>query len=483
MAAPDRYDWKSDYRVWLPLLCSSWALAVVFQDQFISDWDGFDYAAYTVQNVPSALGLGRALFLAYNHLLWKLANYWLGTPPEQAYEVIKYGVMAQSGPAVVGFYAFYKELTAERRAALLATLMLALSPLFLVYSGRGMSEIPAFLLLGWSLWWMLRSLRLGQWGSYLMAAALMGLSANVREFALFYLPVVPLAARAYGRSWPLCLTALGVACLAALAGPLFWGLYAPDYYIPSVKTWYQLSLKERQLHPVTWRNLWFLLAYALICSPSATLLTPLAFKRLLVERTQAVLGWFGIFGLLADLLLLANHDLAVNPRYLLTGLIGLAAISGWWLAEWLRQARRGRRSVLAILTALTLASVIGAGIYAYTQGKIMRETRHYITKIASLPSNAVFIVGAHTPLVNFYRGIGSRPQWKTIAAGAGWPDEQLGEVIDGYLQEGRPVYVDFDPKLWPKGMRERSREAAGLEMIKREYRLESVTDSLYRIMK
>ncbi|MCI0664434.1 MAG: hypothetical protein L0220_25525, partial [Acidobacteria bacterium] len=42
--------------------------------------------------------------------------------------------------------------------------------------------------------------------------------------------------------------------------------------------------------------------------------------------------------------------------------------------------------------------------------------------------------------------------------------------------------VDFDQELWQTGARVRSREAAGLEMIKREYRLEHVRDSFYRIV-
>jgi hypothetical protein len=93
----------------------------------------------------------------------------------------------------------------------------------------------------------------------------------------------------------------------------------------------------------------------------------------------------------------------------------------------------------------------------------------------------VFIVGARTPLVNLYQRVHARPDWKTVSSGAPWPDDRLAQVIDSYLGEGRPVYVDFDPQLWVLGMREHSREAAGLEMIRQNYRLDAVRDSLYRI--
>jgi hypothetical protein len=70
-----------------------------------------------------------------------------------------------------------------------------------------------------------------------------------------------------------------------------------------------------------------------------------------------------------------------------------------------------------------------------------------------------------------------------VTPGAPWPDYRLDEVIQDFLHAGRKVYVDFDPELWQAGAREKSREAAGLEMIKREYRLEHIRDSFYRVLK
>ncbi|MBL8189575.1 MAG: hypothetical protein JNK38_16310, partial [Acidobacteria bacterium] len=64
--------WKNDFYLWLPLACMSWWLAWKYQDRFISDWDGFDYTSAIVEGKYSVLGLGRALFLGYNHLLWRI---------------------------------------------------------------------------------------------------------------------------------------------------------------------------------------------------------------------------------------------------------------------------------------------------------------------------------------------------------------------------------------------------------------------------
>ena len=120
---PESHGWVRDVPVWLPLACLAWGLAWKFQDEFIADWDGFDYSVYTVRHLPSALGLSRGLFLGYNYLLWEAAHRWFGIEHEHVYLVIRYGVMAQAGPAIVAFYAFGKELTADRLAAALGALL------------------------------------------------------------------------------------------------------------------------------------------------------------------------------------------------------------------------------------------------------------------------------------------------------------------------------------------------------------------------
>jgi hypothetical protein len=477
----DSHGWIKDFYLWLPLACVSWWLAWKYQDQFITDWDGFDYTAYTVQHRPSALGLSRALFLAYNSALWELASHWFKTPPEQAYLVIRYGVIAQSGPAVVGFYALCKELTASRLAAFFGALIVAASPYFIIYSGRGMSEVPAFLMLGWSLWWMLRSLRRGQTGRFLIAACLVGLSANVREFAIFYLPLIPLAARIYGLSWRIGYIALVFAVVSAFAGMIFWRYY-DDLYWVAVVNWYQLSAQERKVNPVTINNFRFFADFAFNCSGAVAILTPLALTWLWSKRRLRALFVFGLLGLIADLALLANHDLPVNPRYLLTGLIGLSAACGWCLAELIRCYRAWAAPLLIGLIVLTKATYNRTAKQLYEQQWSARAAREYIAKIEGLPWNSAFIVGSRTPLINYLAGVEARPFWKAITPGAPWPDDKLDEAIQDFFYAGRMVYVDFDPELWQTGAREKSREAAGLEMIKREYKLEHIRDSFYRIV-
>ncbi|MFN0121172.1 MAG: glycosyltransferase family 39 protein [Blastocatellia bacterium] len=462
----------------------TWGLAWAVNDPFFADWDSYDYTAAVIQGTPSSLGLGRALFLAGNRGLWLCAHELFNLAPEQAYSVIKYGVIAQSGFATLGCYALFREVTAKGKAALWATLLVALSPLYVVYSGRGMTEIPGLLMFSWSLWWVLRSLRLGKATTYLFAAFLFGLSANVREFAVFYLPVVGVAGWLYGFRWKRPLLATVVAICGVLAGPVWWAIAWPEYYLPAVRAWYELSARERAHFPVTWRNGQVLVTYAALCSPVIFSLFPTVccdfLQGMRRERQRLLMGLLATFGFLSAMTLLVNHDLSVNPRYLLTSLPGLAPICGLWMAE---QKTINRREIWALSVVLFLTSLTHMWIWLEKeQWPQAYATRAYPERLGLLNDNAVFIVGRRTPLIDFYQKTGVRPRWQTIPFGAGWPDEQLEPAIDGYLQAGRTIYVDFAEPLWERALREHSREAKGLGQIRRQYQLLNVSDTMYQII-
>ena len=186
---------------------------------------------------------------------------------------------------------------------------------------------------------------------------------------------------------------------------------------------------------------------------------------------------------MADLVLLANHDLPVNPRYLLTGLLGLAAVSGWCLAELLR-LRPVRGAILLLgLIALTKATWNYEAKELYSAEWNANGALRFIAKVEHLPWNSGFIVGQRSPLIHYFSSIGVQPYWLTISPGSGWPDDKLDKAIDDFFYAGRVVYVDFDPEIWQTGVRENSREAAGLDLIRRSYELERISDQFYRIVR
>src|SRR5262249_31437396 len=246
-----------------------------------------------------------------------------------------------------------------------------------------------FLMLSWSLWWMIKSLRTDKTGRFLVAACLVGLSANIREFAVFYLPFIPVAARIYRGKWKIGYTALVLAVIGAFAGMIFWKYY-DDLYWAGVVNWYRLSAVERKIHPVTRDNLRFFAEYAFNCSVFATFLTPLALVWLWANRRLRALLALGLFGLAANLALLANHDLSVIPLYLLTGLIGLAGACGWCLAELIRCYRVWATPLLMGLIVLTKGSYNHMAKELYGQQWASRAARDYVAKITDLPWNSAF---------------------------------------------------------------------------------------------
>jgi hypothetical protein len=478
----------------LMLMAASWMLAWLVRDPFVSDWDGFDYAAHVIEATPSPLGLGRALFLAYNRFLFLTAQSLFGLTPPHLPTLMKFTVIALSGLATAGLLKLFHEITREFFTAVMATLLVVLSPIYIIWSGRGMSEIPGVMMFAWTLWWMMHSAGKGGVAQFVMAAILFGLSANVREFALFYLPLIPFLARRMKWNWTAVVAVSAAAVLAAFAGPIFWMLKRPEYYLPALQSWYALSAQERREHPVTIRNLWMLPGYMFLCSPACVLISLATAKQAIALRREQVarllsesspsamlLGLCGIFSMMV---LLLNHDLALNPRYLLTGLLGMAPLCASLLTNHLHQHRQQRRALPLAAATLTLLSLLGVFVFLYAfQWPRTIAARGYLEKTDGLPNNAVFIVGRNSALIDFYRRIGTRPDWRVIAFGSAWPDEKISEVIDAHLRQGRSVYVDFDPQLWDKTMRDHSREAAGLERIRQQYQLILVRDSLMQIQK
>ncbi len=469
-----------------PLMLLSWWLAWKFQDPFISDWDGFDYTVSIVRGLPSPLGLGRALFIGFYHEVWRLLRHFDLLRNEESYLILRYGSILLSGPAVAGIYALTHELTRNRLAALLAGLLLALSPYFIIYSGRSMSETPGLFILAWSLWALARSLHSRsqprrRFFLIMISAILIGLAANVREIAIFYLPFIPLAILLAGERLWIAVASISLATLSSLSGMVYWILKRGYLYWDEVMIWYRLSAIERRHYPVTIRNFTLFSEYAYECSVATVILVPLAFALLWPRKERRTLLILGLIGLVANMTMLINHDLSVNPRYLLTGMVGLAPVCGWALADLYDHTPVRARLLLAGLLTITLASLIRIWPDYHWQSRNAVAAAAYLDRIRDLPWNSGFIVGARSPLINFYMGIEARPEWKTISPGSGWPDDRLGQAVDDLLLAGRFVYVDFDPEIWQYGERGSSREEKGLRMIRQRYCLRHIDKQLYLI--
>src|SRR5260370_18826245 len=136
----------SDWRWWLPPAAISLILILLFVDPFIGDWDALEYTISALRGTPSSMALGRSLFIFYNHALYLAVHSIFSLSPQHAYLLFKYAVVAQGVLAVIACWILTRDLSGSKYAATIAALLVTFSPVFVLYSGQVMTDVPALLL-------------------------------------------------------------------------------------------------------------------------------------------------------------------------------------------------------------------------------------------------------------------------------------------------------------------------------------------------
>src|ERR1700716_3583524 len=111
------------WRWWLPPAAIALILILVFVDPFIGDWDALECTISALSGYPSSMALGRSLFIFYNHGLYVIAHSVFNLPPQQAYLLFKYAVVAQGVLAVIACWKLTHDLTDSLYAATIAALL------------------------------------------------------------------------------------------------------------------------------------------------------------------------------------------------------------------------------------------------------------------------------------------------------------------------------------------------------------------------
>jgi len=91
---------------------------------------------------PSSMALGRNLFIFGNHALYETAHRLFNVQPQHAYLVFKYAVVAQAPFAVIACWVLARDFTRSVHSATLAALFIAFSPVFVLYGGQVMTDVP-----------------------------------------------------------------------------------------------------------------------------------------------------------------------------------------------------------------------------------------------------------------------------------------------------------------------------------------------------
>ncbi|HEY2962477.1 MAG TPA: glycosyltransferase family 39 protein, partial [Pyrinomonadaceae bacterium] len=262
--------WRA-WRWWSPPALAALVLVLYFVDPFIGDWDGMDYTMLSISGYPSSMALGRNLFIFSNHLLFRVGHALFGVQPENAYLIFKYVVVAQAPLAILACWLLARDISGSLYTATIAALLITFSPVFVLYGGQVMTDVPSVLVLATALVIHLRGVRQQNLWLILLGAGLMGLGINLRETIGFYLPWLVLAPFVFGWKFERREVLYIVAsCLLFLVLAFSWFgyWYLSDLHYRWVWNGWRESMREESArHPVSLANIYPYIVYYFVSAP------------------------------------------------------------------------------------------------------------------------------------------------------------------------------------------------------------------------
>lgn len=431
------------------------ALALIYLNPFIGDWDGLDYTVLSVNGEPSSMALGRSVFTFLNYALYSIAHNFFGIRPDHAYLIFKFTVVAQVPLAIIMCWMLARDLTGSKHSATVAGLLIAVSPILVIYGGQVMTDVPSVFVSAAALVVHLRGVQTRRVWLLLAGAILLGLGVNLRETVGFFLPWLVIAPFLAG--WKLdrrtiAVVGLSVLLFFAVAFGIFaiWFATHADYRF-KWHVWLDTARSEAARHPVGLANLKPFIIYLFLAAPLVCIALPVAIFRELRQRGWTLLLLAAAVGLFADALLFFNYSTTINWRYFLTGLPVLAPLAADYFvrsqSEKLKSIRRG--FITAVAGVVVIAIAMGVLFQKRSDEYLNRLVlaKGYYETLKMIPTDAVVMAGSQTVAVTYWRGIGAG-QWWHIGVGAGWPAGRLEEEVNGHLIAGRRVFVDVDPRWW-----------------------------------
>src|ERR1041385_7000139 len=315
-------SFRHQYPYWLPPSLVALALTLIYLNPFIGDWDALDYTIFSLHARPSSMALGRSLFTLFNFALYRIAHAIFKIGPEHAYLLFKYAVVIETPLAVIMCWLFARDLTGSTRSATLAALMIACSPILVIYGGQVMTEIPSVLLTAIALVVHLRGIQTKRWWLILAGAAVLGLGVNLRETVALYAPWLVIAPFVAGfkferRTIGIVISSLFVFLIVAFGPFAVWYEASPIFRL-DWHTWLSSMQDEAKRHPISAANLKPFLIYFFMCAPLVTIGLPFAAWKESRERgfTPALLA--ASVGVFATVMLFFNYSTTINWRYFLT---------------------------------------------------------------------------------------------------------------------------------------------------------------------
>ena len=454
---------------------------------FLGQWDSFDYLKQIVSHQLSPLGIGRPVFLGYNILLWELLRKIFHLHPLQLEFVAMAGTILFGVLGVLLFRRLAGRILPGPVAST-ATLALVVSPVYAIYSGFIMTEVPMLVAL------MAAALLLWKPGNQPMpwrdiaGGIFFGLAVGIREQALTlgaaYLWILFARGGSNPSRFRSALRFGLTAGVVILAPAVAMYLYDPAGFVERMKTW----LHAIPMGSVQFRNnMEASLLFTFVICPGAWLAIACAGIRRVFARKQpnsaepdapAFAIPHPIWGVLCCVvlpiaILWRDADVQMHPRYALIVLPASVILCAALYRRWL-PSKRGLAAWAVVQVLIFGVALAAFSPYRQTQtgkmefAKLMRE---------SIPGSALMIAGNYSPILDYYRGIGVRPEWQIVWSGWDWNANAIEARLEESWNNHIPVYWSTDPPGWSYF----ERELLEAHFLFKDCRREQVAPHLYRV--
>jgi hypothetical protein len=455
---------------------------------FLGQWDSFDYLKQIVSHQLSALGIGRPVFLGYNILLWESLRKIFHLHSLHLEFVAMAGTILLGVLGVLLFRRLAGRILSGPVASM-AALALAVSPVYAIYSGFIMTEVPMLVaLLAAALLLWKPGDRPAPWRD-IAGGIFFGLAVGIREQAL-----------TLGAAYLWILFARGESNLSRLRSGLRFGftaavvilvpavgmyLYDPAGFVERTRTW----LHAIPMGSVQFRsNMEASLLFTFVICPGAWLAVAGAGIRRVFMRKRpdsieqdapAPAIPHPIWGVLCCLvlpiaILWRDADVQMHPRYALIVLPASVILCASLYRRWF--PRKRGLPAWAVVQVL----IFGVALAAFSPYRQIQTGKMEFAKLMreSIPGSALMIAGNYSPILDYYRGIGVRPEWQIVWSGWDWNANAIEARVAESWNNHIPVYWSTDPPGWSYF----ERELLETYFLFKDCKKEQVAPHLYRVL-
>jgi hypothetical protein len=337
----------------------------------------------------------------------------------------------------------------------MAVLAMAVSPLYAIYSGFIMTEVPmlAVVIASAATLWKIDD-RDPDFRD-IAGGILFGLAVGIREQALtlsaaflWILWSRRLNAGARIRSIMLFGISAGGAILAPVMG--IW-IHDPTGFATRVRTWFHaIPLDSIQF----WKNFQASLLFTLSICPGAWLaMAGAGFYCLFKKRNSGEIVSTqipnAIWGIVCCLfipiaVLWRDADVQIHPRYALVALPGVLILCTCLYNRWV-SSNKG-----PLIWAVVQILVFGISLLAISPWRQAQTEKIEFARqvMKAVPDKGLIIAGSYSPIFDYYRGIGARPDWQILWSGWNWDAKTSEDRIRSSWANDVPVYLSVGPLSW-----------------------------------